>query len=161
MLEIRRAKLADLERLCEIETACFLECERASQETIKKRVEVINDTFLVAEMAGFVVGAINATTIEQDFISDDLFQSIKANLDVGHRLAILSVACDPAYQKQGVAISLLDAIKKIALATKRNGITLTCKEHLISFYENRGYEYMGIAKSTHGNQIWYNMLMKL
>ena len=44
---------------------------------------------------------------------------------------------------------------------KREGIVLTCKEALLSFYAQFGFENEGISKSTHGDAVWYQMRLKL
>lgn len=48
-------------------------------------------------------------------------------------------------------------IKKMII---RQAVLITCKEHLISFYEGFGYIHQGQASSTHGNAIWHSMLLE-
>ena len=49
-------------------------------------------------------------------------------------------------------------LKDLAIAQKRIGITLTCHENLISYYERNGFSDEGESESTHGGSSWYNMV---
>ena len=39
-----------------------------------------------------------------------------------------------------------------------NGFVLTCKDHLIPFYESCGFRFKGVSKSVHGNAKWNDMV---
>ena len=38
------------------------------------------------------------------------------------------------------------------------GFVLTCKDHLIPFYESCGFRFKGVSKSVHGNAKWNDMV---
>ena len=40
-----------------------------------------------------------------------------------------------------------------------NGFVLTCKDHLIPFYESCGFRFKGVSKSVHGNAKWNDMVI--
>lgn len=42
----------------------------------------------------------------------------------------------------------------------RKGMVLTCKEHLISYYEKFGFKDEGISSSEHGNVVWHQMRLR-
>ena len=42
----------------------------------------------------------------------------------------------------------------------RKGLILTCKEHLIKYYESFGYVNMGVSASVHGGAVWYDMILE-
>ena len=51
-LKIRQATMQDLDRITAIETVCFPEAEAASRESLKERLGVYRESFLVAENRG-------------------------------------------------------------------------------------------------------------
>lgn len=44
---------------------------------------------------------------------------------------------------------------------KRDGITLTCLGRLVPFYELNGFTDEGLSDSTHGGEVWHNMVLEL
>lgn len=86
---------------------------------------------------------------------------MKKNPAFGGHQSILGLAVDPKYQKRGIASKLLKQLEQEATAKKRETITLTCKQNLISFYKNQGYLNNGVSNSQHGGATWYNMSKKL
>ncbi|MFK9093613.1 GNAT family N-acetyltransferase [Bacillus salipaludis] len=160
MIKIRSAEITDLPALVAIEQLCFSKEEAAMSDALEKRIHRIPDSFFVAEMDGVIVGLINGPVIESNFITDDLFADIKANPVSGGHQSILGLAVSPHFQKRGIASALLVQLEKEARANKRETITLTCKENLISFYESQGYLNKGVSNSEHGGVTWYNMSKK-
>ena len=79
MLKIRNVKMNDLPELVAIEHLCFTKEEAATKEAFEKRIQMIPDSFFVAEEDGVIVGLVNGPVIETAFITDDLFSDIKAN----------------------------------------------------------------------------------
>lgn len=161
MLEIRNVKMEDLPELVAIEHRCFTKEEAATKEGFEKRIQLIPDSFFVAEEDGGIIGLVNGPVIETQFITDDLFSDIKRNPPSGGHQSILGIAVSPQCQKRGVAPALLAHLENEARANKRETITLTCRESLISFYEKSGYVNHGVSDSKHGGVIWYNMSKKL
>jgi ribosomal protein S18 acetylase RimI-like enzyme len=161
MLIIRNVTMNDLPDLVIIEHICFPIEEAATEEALKQRIQLIPDSFFVAEECGVVVGLVNGPVIEKEFITDDLFERIKQNPASGGHQTVLGVAVTPHFQTRGVATALLAHLEKEAISKNRESITLTCKEDLIRFYENVGYQNRGVSKSEHGGVQWYNMNKKL
>ena len=161
MLIIRNVTMNDLPDLVIIEHICFPIEEAATEAALKKRIQFIPDSFFVAEEGGVIVGLVNGPVIEREFITDDLFEEIKENPAFGGHQTVLGVAVTPHFQTRGVATALLLHFEKEARAKRRESITLTCKEDLIRFYENLGYQNRGVSKSEHGGVTWYNMIKKL
>jgi ribosomal protein S18 acetylase RimI-like enzyme len=161
MVKIRNVKMEDLLELVAIEQLCFTKEETATREAFEKRIQVIPDSFFVAEEDGMIVGLVNGPVIEKAFITDDLFSDLKANPSSGGHQSVLGLAVSPHFQKRGVATVLLVHLEKEAREKGRETITLTCKENLIRFYEKHGYLNIGVSSSKHGGAIWYNMSKKL
>lgn len=161
MFTIRNVKTEDLPDLVVIENLCFTKEEAATKESFEKRIELISDSFFVAEEDGVLVGLVNGPVINYEFITDDLFGEIQVNPASGGHQTILGLAVSPTFQKRGVASSLLAHMEKEATAKKRETITLTCQEHLIPYYENHGYHNFGVSSSEHGGILWYNLSKNL
>jgi ribosomal protein S18 acetylase RimI-like enzyme len=161
LLKIRNVHIDDLPKLVEIEHQCFPNEEAATKEAFEKRIHTIPDSFFVAEEDGEIVGLVNGPVIDTEFITDDLFSEIKVNPVAGGHQSILGIAVSPHFQKRGIAMALLEHHEREARTYKRETITLTCKEHLIHFYEKLDYINQGVSISEHGNVTWYNMSKKL
>jgi ribosomal protein S18 acetylase RimI-like enzyme len=146
MLTIRNVTMNDLPDLLIIEHLCFPIEEAATEEAFKQRIQLIPDSFFVAEECGVIVG---------------LVKEIKPNPESGGHQTVLGVAVTPHFQTRGVATALLAHLEKEAISKNRESITLTCKEDLIRFYENLGYKNRGVSKSEHGGVQWYNLNKKL
>jgi ribosomal protein S18 acetylase RimI-like enzyme len=157
MLHIRNVKMEDLSQLIAIENRCFTKEEAATKEAFQRRIQLISDSFFVAEEDGVIVGLVNGPVIETAFITDDLFSHIKENPVSGGHQSILGLAVSPNGRNRGVASALLAHLEKEARANKRETITLTCKENVIRFYEKHGYVNQGVSSSEHGGVLWYNM----
>jgi GNAT superfamily N-acetyltransferase len=73
----------------------------------------------VAEWIGVIVGFVNGPVIETPFITDDLFQDIKANPLSGGHQSVLGIAVTPHFQTRGVAAALLAHLEEYAKEKKR------------------------------------------
>ncbi|AXQ79703.1 GNAT family N-acetyltransferase [Streptococcus chenjunshii] len=155
---IREGKEEDWVTVSGIEQANFPPEEAADSQTIKERLSCISDTFLIAEIAGEVVGYIEGPVISQRYLTDDLFHTVAPNPPQGGFIAVTSLSVAPAHQGQGVGTALLAALKDLSLAQKRQGITLTCHDYLISYYEMNGFTDEGESVSQHGGSVWYNLV---
>ncbi|MEG0283375.1 MAG: GNAT family N-acetyltransferase [Erysipelotrichales bacterium] len=158
MIKIRNGKVEDLEELFIIENNCFPPSEAASREAMKQRLEIINDSFFVALENNKLVGLVNGPVINVPFISDDLFDEIIENPKTGGYQSILGLAVDPSVQRRGIAGQLLRHLEQEAIKAGRDGLSLTCKEKLIPYYESFGYKNEGVSESVHGGVTWYNMV---
>ena len=68
----------------------------------------------------------------------------------------------PSYQHLGIATKINEKILLKRLK-KKNALELflCCKHQLIPFYEQFGFQNLGISKSTHGGVVWYDMLLNI
>jgi ribosomal protein S18 acetylase RimI-like enzyme len=161
-MEIRNAKLEDLEEIMRIENIGFSSNEAATINAMKERIEKISDTFLVAvdekdKVLGYIVGPVT----NKRYINDELFDAVVPNNLSFSTQTILSLATSPEARGKGVGKSLLLKLHDIAISQNREIISLTCLEKLIPFYDSHGYVNEGIADSKHGGEIWYNMTKNL
>lgn len=158
MISLRKVKAGDLEQLLWIEDEGFSKEEAATKEAMIDRIHTIADTFIVAEKDGEILGYINGPIINQTYITDDLFETIRENPKTGGYQSILGVAISKNARKQGIARILIEKMEELAAENEREGITLTCKEELISFYEKLGFVNHGKSQSQHGGVSWYNLV---
>ncbi|MDG4983586.1 GNAT family N-acetyltransferase [Lactococcus lactis] len=160
-MEITKACQADFEQIMNIENTCFPPNEAASPEAMRKRIEIISDTFLVAFDNGKVLGYIVGPVTNSRYIDDELFEKVIPNRTGLPTQTILSLAVAPKAQGKGVATALLNELAKVSRVQGREIISLTCLERLKPYYKAHGYVDEGIAESVHGGEVWYNMTFNL
>ena len=67
---------------------------------------------------------------------------------------------------RGLLPCMLEAAKLIrhyvatARARGKKGVVLTCKDHMIRFYERAGFTCKGVSASSHGGAKWNDMLIE-
>lgn len=158
MISLRNVTISDLEQLIIIENDGFSKEEAATKKAFEERINLIADTFIVAEEAGKILGYINGPIIGQPYITDDLFKEIHENPKRGGYQSILGLAVSKQARGRGIAKILFEEIEKLSADNERDGITLTCKLELVSFYEKLGFVNHGLSESQHGGVRWYNLL---
>lgn len=158
MISLRNVQKTDLESLIVIENEGFTKEEAATREAFVERIQLIADTFIVAEKDGEILGYINGPVIPQLYITDDLFEKIYENPKKGGYQSILGVAVSKKARNQGIARILINKMEQLVKEHERQGITLTCKQELVFFYEKLGFVNHGISESQHGGVSWYNMV---
>jgi ribosomal protein S18 acetylase RimI-like enzyme len=160
-LEFRNAQTADLPAIMAIERAGFTPNEAASTESMRERIELIPDSFIVATADEQVRGYIVGPAIAERYLYDELFDHLTANDATAAYLGVLSLAVAPDTQGQGIGGQLLTAFADRARVQGRRGITLTCLKRLVPFYEAHAYVNEGVADSAHAGETWYNLVREL
>jgi len=158
MITLRNVQAADLEQLLLIENEGFSREEAATKDAFVERIRLIADTFILAEKEGVILGYINGPVINQPYITDDLFKEIRENQRRGGYQSVLGLAVSKQARSQGIAKLLLEKMEEGVIENEREGITLTCKQELVIFYEKFGFVNHGLSESTHGGVSWYNMV---
>ncbi|MDH5164264.1 GNAT family N-acetyltransferase [Heyndrickxia oleronia] len=154
--------LNDLKELMHIENLGFRPDEAATEKAMSKRIRNIPDTFIVArdeqdKIMGYVVGPV----INHRYLTDDLFENTHPNPTNEGFQSILSLVVHPDYRGQGIATSLLDKLEEACKKSQRRGMTLTCLDYLIPFYEASGFVNEGKSVSTHAGETWFNLVKEL
>lgn len=160
-IKIRQVKLEDLERIAEIEVICFPPLEAASKETLKERMLAFPNSFFVAEKEGEIIGFINGCATDSYVIFDELYHDASLHKPDGENLVVFGLNVVPEYQRQGIAAQLVNYYIESAKNYGHRRVILTCKEHLIHYYEYFSFINGGISSSTHGGSRWYNMTLEL
>ncbi|MBM7635605.1 GNAT family N-acetyltransferase [Streptococcus saliviloxodontae] len=155
---IRHATLEDWEEIVAIEQENFSQAEAATPEDMRSRITTISDTFLVAEVDGKLAGYVVGPAVNQRYLTDDLFHEVVPNPSAGGYIALTSLSVNPTFQNQGIGTALLAAMKDLAIAQEREGISLTCHDYLIAYYERNGFLDEGESESSHGGASWYNLV---
>lgn len=160
-IQIRTVRLSDLDQLDQIETLCFPPAEAASKEQLEQRLRVYPNHFLVLEKEGELIGMINGAVVDQADLCDAMYENPFFHKEEGRHQMIFGIDVLPAYQHQGLGQALMNAFIEQAKNENREDLILTCKSHLISFYERFGFKNEGISSSTHGKAEWYQLRKKL
>lgn len=155
---IRHARKEDWADVVRIEQDNFSPEEAATPDAILERLETICDTFLIAEIDGKVAGYIEGPVIDKRYLTDDLFHKVTPNASGGGFIAVTSLSVSKEFKGQGVGTALIAALKDLAIAQKRQGISLTCHDYLIAYYEMNGFTDEGESESNHGGSSWYNLV---
>lgn len=157
-LKIRLAQIKDLECIVAIEAQCFSKEEAAERESIKSRLSQFPQHFFVLELEETIIGFINGMVHDSKYITDEMYSHVELHKETGAWQTIFGLDICKKHRKKGYATLLMNAFIEQAKREKRKGCTLTCKQHLISFYEGFGYVCQGVSDSKHGGVIWYNMV---
>lgn len=158
-MRIRKVQPTDIDALVQLENICFPKEEAASRETFEYRIAAFPDSFYVAIENDEIIGIVNGCVTDSPTISDDLFKG--GHNPSGKNQTIFGLLVHPKHQRQGVAARLMHHIMDAARQAGREKMILTCKEHLVRYYEGFGYVNHGVSHSTHGGAVWYDMVADL
>lgn len=154
----RLPNLNDLDQIMAIENQGFSIDEAATREAMIERIQKIADSFILVESKEKILGYVVGPVISERYLYDELFEETVPNPKSGGYQSILSLVVASDYRNQGLASQLLKQLEKLSQKNQRQGITLTCLEDLIPFYEQNGYQNEGISTSQHANEIWFNLV---
>lgn len=160
-LSIRPVRAEDLDRCAAIESACFPWEQAASREAIRDRIAAYTDHFLVGELDGEIIGFVMGPAIRQEYIADEMFGDTSCHDEESPWQSVFSLAVHPDWQGRGYGRDLLNALIARSRQEGRRGVTLTCLEQKLEYYESFGFENRGVSKSVHGGAVWYDMVLLL
>lgn len=158
---IRMVQITDLEEVTAVEAACFPPSEGADRETIKERLRLFPESFFVAvsEMDGCIIGFVNGCVTDSPALPDELYHDASLHKEEGEYQTIFGLDVLPSYRRQGVAAALMAYMIQKTKERGKKGLVLTCKDHLIPYYEKFGYVNQGCSASTHGGAAWNDMVL--
>lgn len=160
-LHIRKATLTDLGKIAEIESTCFPTAEAATKDSLQDRLTNYSKGFFVATVNDEIIGFINGACTNGPTIEDKYFESMTYHEDSGQNLMVFGLDVLPDYQRNGYAAELMKHFIQFAKTENKAAVLLTCKEHLVPYYEKFGYVSQGVSASTHGGAKWYDMKLSL
>ena len=135
-MEIRQAVVAELEQIIDIEQICFPPLEAAKEDDIRKRFEVFQECFVVAVEGNQVLGFINGCMTDKPELPDELYHGAALQKPEGVYQTVFGLDVLPEYQRKGIATKLMNAFTELARKRRKKVMVLTCKDHLIPFYES-------------------------
>lgn len=156
-LVIRQALMTEGELLADIEAVCFPPAEAASREAVLERLETFPENFLVAERDGKIVGFINGGTTDVPYLPDEFYHDVSLHKPEGAYQTVFGLNVLPEHRRQGIAEQLITAFLKLAKKREKKAVILTCKDHLVHYYERFGFVKYGKSDSCHGGATWYDM----
>lgn len=158
-IKIRNVKPEDLEAVTKIEALCFPAAEAGDKESFTWRIQTYPESFFVAEDGDTMIGFINGCVTDSSILQDELYHNPQLHKPDGAYQTVFGLDVIPEYRCKGIAAQLMNHLIQTAKAAGRKGMILTCKEHLIHYYEKFGYQNQGASDSTHGGAQWYDMLL--
>lgn len=154
---IRPARPDEIEEIAKIEAECFPPAEAASFAEFADRYRAFPENFLVAQGDGQLLGFINGGTTDQPHLPDEFYHNTALHNPAGAYQTVFGLDVLPAFRRSGIAADLLGHLTAQARSQNKKGVILTCKEHLIPFYEKQGFVNYGASDSNHGGASWYDM----
>ena len=158
--KIRTANMKDLDSVANVEAICFPAAEAAPKEALEERLSAYMKGFFVAEIDSKVIGFVNGGATDDSEIKDEFFESMDLHNDNGKNLVIFGLDIHPDHQHKGYARKLMNRFIEFAKEENKESVILTCKDHLIDYYETFGYKNLGVSDSVHGGAKWYDMVLK-
>lgn len=157
---IRNARPEDVEEIIRIEAICFPPAEAAQPEDVRDRFAAFPENFFVAEVDGKIVGFINGCATNRPELPDALYHDVSLHRPDGAYQTVFGLDVLPEYRKHGIGAQLIRHHVEMARQRGKKGVVLTCKDHMIHFYERVGFVCRGVANSNHGGAKWNDMLLE-
>lgn len=154
---IRNARAEEGEILGKIEGICFPPAEAAPPEMVKARLAAFPEQFFVAETDGQIAGFINGCVTDTPSLPDELYHTVHGHRPDGAYFTVFGLNVLPQYRRQGIAALLVRAYIQAARERGKKGVILTCKDHMIPYYQKFGFVCCGVADSSHGGAVWNDM----
>ncbi|MCR0327895.1 GNAT family N-acetyltransferase [[Clostridium] innocuum] len=161
LITIQPVEMKDIKELAALEACCFPKEEAADEQALRQRACAFPDSFLVMKRDGAVIGMINGCVSNASVIHDEMYADVRLHEPEGRYQTVFGLDVHPDVQHRGYAQMLMHALIERAKQANRAGLVLTCKEQLVSFYKQFGFQNMGVSASVHGGAVWYDMLLKL
>lgn len=155
-LKITKGKIEDYRAIAEVEKACFPIAEAASEKQIKERLLAYGDCFYLLYVDDQLVSFLDGMISNEKDLKDEMYADVFMHNKNGDWQMIFGVNTLKEYRNRGYASMLIRQCIKEAKG-KCKGVVLTCKEELIPFYAQFGFENEGLSQSVHGSAIWYQM----
>ena len=156
----RTAQLSDLDRVTEIEYICFPAEQAATRAAFEQRIKTFPSHFILLEHEGTPIGFVNGAVLDARYIEDEMYERTDSHNERGAYQSVYGLDVLPEYRGRGLAHKLMDQLIDQAKKEGRRGVTLTCLEEKIGFYETMGFKNEGVSDSSHGGVVWNNMILE-
>ncbi len=156
----RTAQLSDLDRVTEIEYICFPAEQAATRAAFEQRIKTFPSHFILLEHEGTPVGFVNGAVLDARYIEDEMYERTDSHNEQGAYQSVYGLDVLPEYRGRGLAHKLMAQLIDQAKKEGRRGVTLTCLDEKIGFYETMGFKNEGVSDSSHGGVVWNNMILE-
>lgn len=157
--EFRNIRADEANRAVEIEQICFPPNEACSEKMMHERIAVAPELFLVAidKKSGEIAGFLNGLSTSEKVFRDEFFTDASLYETAGENVMLLGLDVLPEYRCQGLATEIVNQYKLREQKNGRKRLILTCLEEKVQMYKKMGFEDMGLANSTWGDEQWHEM----
>lgn len=159
MIILKKAGMADLEAILELENLAFPKEEREDEKRFVYRMENYGWWFRKAMDGDQMAAYLCARPVEETGIKDGMY--LPQPFPEGDSLAILSLAVHPQRRGKGMGEFLLKDLIYLCREEGMKRVILACKKELIPYYNKLGFVEAGLSQSTHGGAVWYDMKLDL
>lgn len=156
----RTAQLSDLDRVTEIEYICFPAEQAATRAAFEQRINTFPSHFILLEHEGTPIGFVNGAVLDARYIEDEMYERTDSHNERGAYQSVYGLDVLPEYRGRGLAHKLMAQLIDQAKKEGRRGVTLTCLDEKIGFYETMGFKNEGVSASSHGGVVWNNMILE-
>ena len=156
----RTAQLSDLDRVTEIEYICFPAEQAATRAAFEQRIKTFPSHFILLEHEGTTIGFVNGAVLDARYIEDEMYERTDSHNERGAYQSVYGLDVLPEYRGRGLAHKLMAQLIDQAKKEGRRGVTLTCLDEKIGFYETMGFKNEGVSASSHGGVVWNNMILE-
>lgn len=156
----RTAQLSDLDRVTEIEYICFPAEQAATRAAFEQRIKTFPSHFILLEHEGTPIGFVNGAVLDARYIEDEMYERTDSHNERGAYQSVYGLDVLPEYRGRGLAHKLMAQLINQAKKEGRRGVTLTCLDEKIGFYETMGFKNEGVSASSHGGVVWNNMILE-
>ena len=156
----RTAQLSDLDRVTEIEYICFPAEQAATRAAFEQRIKTFPSHFILLEHEGTPIGFVNGAVLDARYIEDEMYERTDSHNERGAYQSVYWLDVLPEYRGRGLAHKLMAQLIDQAKKEGRRGVTLTCLDEKIGFYETMGFKNEGVSASSHGGVVWNNMILE-
>lgn len=156
-MKIRTADISDLNAIVALENECFPKAEAASEISIRQRLNTFPNYFFLLILNGNLVSFVNGMLTDEENLRDEMYENASLHNANGKWMMIFGVATSENFRGRGYAADVIYELLERLRIEKRAGAVLTCKKHLVGFYEKFGFVNEGVSKSNHGGAAWYQM----
>lgn len=157
---IRKASMADLDRVAELEALCFPAAEAASRESFEARLQVYPECFWLLMEGDRLLSFVNGMATDEADLRDEMYEDAGLHKPNGRWQMIFGVNTHPDYRRQGLAETVLREVIADAGSRGREGLVLTCKDRLVHYYAKLGFVDEGMSRSMHGGVPWHQMRIR-
>lgn len=157
--EFRSIEPEEIEEAIRIEQICFPPHEACSPESMRARVKVAADLFLVAmdKETGKMAGFFNGIATGEEKFRDEFFTDAGLHEPDGKTVMLLGLDVLPEYRGLGLARRIVAEYIRREQERGRQLLILTCLEEKLPMYEKMGYQNYGLSASVWGGEVWYEM----